>query len=78
MDLEIFSTGGKTTTNLKGYHPGYGTVWSHPGSIANILSLSKVVEKYRVAYNITGENKFLVYLPMGEVRSFKQCDKGML
>ena len=57
--------GGKITTNPKGYHPGYGIVWSHPGSIANILSLSKVAEKYRVSYDITSENIFLVYLPMG-------------
>ena len=64
-DLEIFSTGVKTTTKLKGYHPGYGTVLSQPGSIANIIYLSKVAEKYRVAYDITLENKFLVYLPMG-------------
>ena len=64
-DLEIFSTGVKTTTKLKGYHPGDGTVFSQPGSNAKIIYLSKMAEKYTVAYDITLENKFLVYLPMG-------------
>ena len=34
---------------LKGGLPGYGTVWLHPRGIANIFSLSKVADKYRVA-----------------------------
>ena len=72
-ELGILSTGGHITTHLKGGIPGYGTVCFHPGDIANILSLSKVVEKYRVAYNSTGETKFVVYLPFVEVRQFKQC-----
>ena len=41
------------------------------------LSLSKVEEKYRVAYDSTGENKLLVYLPRGEVRYFHQCNRGL-
>ena len=61
--LAISSTAGRTTTHLQGYLLGYVTVWFHPGGIANILSLSKVAEKYRVSYDGTGENKFLVYLP---------------
>ena len=44
---------------------GYGTVWFHPGGIANILSLSKTEEKYRVYYDSTGEKKNLIYLPRG-------------
>ena len=47
--LEMFSTGGQTTTNLQWDLPGYGTVWFHPLGIANILFLSKVAEKYRVS-----------------------------
>ena len=73
--LEIFSTGGRTTTTLQGELPGYGTVWFHPGVITNILSLSEISEKYRVSYNITGENKFLVYLKKGNIKSFTQCER---
>ena len=71
--LAIFSTGGRTITNLQGDLPGYVTVWFNPGGIANILSLSKVADKYQVSYNSTGENEFLVHLPRGEIRSFTQC-----
>ena len=52
-DLAIFSTWGKTTTNLVGDLNWYGTVWFHPGGITNILSLSKVAEKFQVCYNST-------------------------
>ena len=55
-DLVIFSTGGQTTTNLKGDLPGYWTVCFHPGGIATILSISKVTEKYRVYYDSTSAN----------------------
>ena len=53
--LDIFSTGGRTTTDLKGDLLGYGTVWFHPVGIANILSLSKVADKYRVSYDSSGD-----------------------
>ena len=75
--LEIFTTGGRTITDFQGDLPGYGTVWFHPGGIANILSLSKVAEKYRVSYDSTGENKFLVHLPGRKTRSFTQCERGL-
>ena len=62
-DLAILSTGGNTTTNLVEDLPGYGTVWFHPGGIANILSLSKLAEIYQVCYDITNVNNFLfIYL----------------
>ena len=75
--LAILSTKGWTTTDLQGDLPGTGTVWFHPGGMANILSLSKVAEKYRVSYDSTGKNKFLVYLPKGKSRSFTQCERGV-
>ena len=68
--LAIFSTGGRTTTDLQGDLPGYGTIWFHIGGIVKIMSLSKVSEKYRVSYDSTGDNKFLIYLPREEIRSF--------
>ena len=65
------------TTCLQGDLPGYETVWFHPGGIANIPSLSKVAEKYRVSYNSTGENKFLVYVPKGKIMSFTKFERGL-
>ena len=75
-ELAIFSTWGKKITNIREDLPGYGTVWFHQGDIANILFLSKVAEKYRVAYDSTGE-KSLVYFPWGEVRLFRKYDRGL-
>ena len=46
---------------------GYGTVWFHPGGIANILSLSKTEEKYRVYYDSTGEKKISSTYPEEEM-----------
>ena len=77
-DLSTFLTGGKTTTNLVGGLPGYGTMWFRPGGIANILSFSKLVEKYQVCDDSTNGNEFLVYLPHVEMRHFQQCHRGVL
>ena len=45
-DMFTHCTAGVAKTNLIGDLPGYCTVWYHPNGIANILSLSKVKEKY--------------------------------
>ena len=64
-DLSIFLTGGKTKTNLIGDLSGYGSNWFHPDGIHNIFYLSKVAEKYRVCYDHTNGNKFLVHMTRG-------------
>ena len=76
-ELAIFSTGVKMTTNLKGDLPGYGMVWFHPGDIVNIISLSKLTEKYLVVYDSNGGKTFLVCLPRVKVINFKQYDRRM-
>ena len=43
--------------------PGFGIVWYHPTGIANVLSLSKVQDRYRVTYDSGGGNYFCVYSP---------------
>lgn len=49
--LTIHCNAGEATTNMIGEFDRYGTVWYHPNGIANVLSLSKVKEKYRVTYD---------------------------
>jgi hypothetical protein len=44
--LTIRCNAGKRTTNLRGIMPGYGEMWLYPEGIANILSLSRVKEKF--------------------------------
>ena len=60
-NMFIHCTAGVAKTNLIGDLSGYGTVWYHPNGIANILSLSKVKEKYRVTFDSDINNQFIVH-----------------
>ena len=75
--LRIRSTGGVSTTNQQGTLPGYGLVWYYGDGIANILSLSNVQRKYRVTYDSTGSNQFVVHKPDGTTRIFRQSKTGL-
>ena len=75
--LKMYSTGGVTEINLIGDLPGFGTVWYHPNGIANILSLSKVKKRYRVAYNSLDRNAFDVHLTDIRIRSFIETPTGI-
>ena len=46
--MHIRCNAGEKSTNMRGHLSGYGWVWYFPDGIANILSLSRVKEKYRV------------------------------
>ena len=46
--LDIYSTAGENTTDMIGDLPGFGMAWLYDDSIANILSLSKVAEHFKV------------------------------
>ena len=37
---------------------GYGKVWYHPKAIANVCSLARVADKYRVQYDSNIEDAF--------------------
>eukprot|EP00957_Ditylum_brightwellii_P175708 13378554-Ditylum_brightwellii.AAC.1 len=75
--LEIYSTARKSTTNMIGDLPGFGTVWLYQEGIANILSLSKVAERFQVTYNSKDEEGFRVKKPDGSVRFFKRSEQGL-
>ena len=76
-NMFIHCTAGVAKTNLVGDLPGYGTVWYHPNGIANILSLSKVKEKYRVTYDSDNNNQSIVHRPDGTQRIFQQSSRGL-
>jgi hypothetical protein len=63
-------------TSEMGVLPGYGPVWYDPVGIANIVSLSRVWEKYHVSFN-SDHNIFVVTKPDGTVFEFKQSDSGL-
>ena len=73
----IHCTAGVAKTNLIRDLPGYGTVWYHPNGIANILSLSKVKEKYRVTFDSDINNQFIVHHTDGTQQIFQQSSQGL-
>ena len=76
-NMFIHCTAGVAKTNLIGDLPGYGTVWYHPNGIANILSLPKVKEKYRVTFDSDINNQFVVHRTDGTQRIFQQSPRGL-
>jgi len=75
--MNIRCNAGRRTTNLIGDLPGYGTVWYDPESIANILSLKRVAEKYHVAFDSEHGGSFIITKPDGKVFEFKQSAGGL-
>lgn len=49
--LCIYGTGGHLDVTQKGDLPGFGQVWYHPQSIANILSFAEVEDSCRITYD---------------------------
>ena len=58
----------------RGY-PGIWNIMVPPGRHRKHPVPLKGGRKYRVSYNGNGDNKFLVYLPRGKVRSFRKCER---
>ena len=75
--MDIHCNAGVASTNWVGDLPGYGTVWYHQEGIANILSLAKVKEKYRVMFDSSGENAFVVHKEDGTTRVFQESERGL-
>ena len=67
--MHIRCNAGVKSTNLRGHLSGYGWVWYFPDGIANILSLSRVKEKYRVTFDSASDNSFHVHKP-GKILKF--------
>ena len=68
---------GTHVTNLIGDLPGYGPVWFDPRAITNVLSLKLVKEKYRIEYNSSGDEGFVVTKPTGEIFQFIKSASGL-
>ena len=65
------------STSLQDTLARYGLVWYHPTGIANILSLSRVCEKYRITFDSEIENKLMVIKPDGTTFEFLQLEHGL-
>ena len=75
--MEIHCNAGVTSTDLIGDLPGYGEVWYDPNGIANILSLARVKDKYRVTFDSGAKNKFIVHKEDGTTRCFEESRRGL-
>jgi hypothetical protein len=75
--LIIHCNAGKATTNMVGEFDRYGTVWYHPDGIAKVLSLAKVKNKYKVTYDSSNDNKFVVHKVNGKTLEFQQSESGL-
>jgi hypothetical protein len=62
---------------MVGDSPRYGIVWYDPKSIANILSLKWVAEKYHVAFDSGDGGSFIVTKPDGTVFEFRASEGGL-
>ena len=71
--LRIRCNAGMKTTKLKGHLSGYGWVWYYPEGIANILSLSRVKERYRVTFDSAMDNSFHVHKDDGKILKFREA-----
>ena len=62
--------------NQEGYLPGFGMIHYHKDSVANVLSLSKVSDKYKVTFDNCIDNAFLVH-GRTKVHRFKRSPSGL-
>jgi len=75
--LRIRCNAGMKTTNYKGYLTGYGWVWYYPDGIANILSLSRVKDRYRVTFDSATDNCFRVHKDNGKTLKFLEATRRL-
>ena len=75
--LLIHCNAGTATTDMIGDFKSYGTVWYHASGIANVLSLAKVKERFRVTFDSNKGNAFIVHKENGATRKFQQSKSGL-
>jgi hypothetical protein len=72
--MRVAGIGGSMLATQIGTFEGFGDVYYHPGSIANILCYHDIAQKFKVEY-VREENLFRVSLPRGVVWDFKPKNK---
>jgi len=75
--LTLHCNPGKAIVTQKGDLKGYRTVWYYPEGIANILSLHKVQEKYKITYDSSTMAGFVVHKSDGTKHIFEPSKKGL-
>ena len=78
--LELRSNGGTMVVQMVGDVRGYGTVWFHPDSLANILSFANVRKKFNVHMSTGPKDpnpSIIVDKSNGDVMEFKEFELGL-
>jgi Reverse transcriptase (RNA-dependent DNA polymerase) len=76
--MTIHCNAGATKTTLVGDLAGYGTVWYNPSGIANILSVSRVIDRgCQVTFDSQDGKGFLLTRPDGNEVVFRQSEQGL-
>ena len=70
--LTVRCNAGLKTTRWRGRLPGFGWVWLLHGGVANIVSLSRTKETFRVTYDSALGNSFDVFKKDGSVVKFTE------
>jgi len=75
--ITLYCNARKAIITQKGDLKGYGMLWYYPEDIANILSLSNVKKKYKVAYDISMKTGFIVHKADGSNHVIMPSKKGL-
>lgn len=73
----FYCNAGSRTTNKIEHRKNYGDVWFEPHAIANILSLARGKNKFRVNFYSKTVNAFLVPRPDGDSIIIKESAPGL-
>ena len=75
--LVTVTNGGIARTSTIAYLKGYGDVWYDKNSVANILSLAEVANKFRITFDTESGNKFILHKSDSSILFFKCENKGL-
>ena len=69
--LDYVTNAGVFKTTTKSMIPGQKIAWFNPEAITNIFSYSEMAQKYRITYDLSIEDAFIVHLSDKQVRFTK-------
>ena len=69
--LVLSTNAGQLKTNLQATVPGYGTVWFSREAMTNVYSLALLSNVFRVTYDSSKEQAFIVHTQSGPIRFSK-------
>ena len=75
--LKMHTNAGSKESSQQVTMPGFGNVWFHEDSIANIFRFGDLASKYRITYDSEKENAFLVHMEH-KTENLQECLKDYI